>query len=82
MIHEEFWSLDWLNDFLSGNCLDLYSFFGVQTSVFIESRYHFILVSYHSVSFCPGMDFFCNWALSSRVTGETSGLSAPNVRII
>ena len=40
----------WLNDFLSGNLVVLYNFFGVQTSVFIQTWYN--------QSLCPGMEFF------------------------
>ena len=61
----------WLNNFLSGNVVSFYSFFGFQTSVFIQTRYN--------QSLCPGMEFFLEPKLSNRVTGETSG---PNARII
>lgn len=67
----------WLiNDFLSGHEVSFckVSVSGVGTSVFIQTRDHH--------SFCPGMELFCIWTLSIRVTGETSGLSAPNPRII
>ena len=61
----------WLiNDFLSGHVVSFckVSVNGVRTSVFIQTRDHH--------SFCPGMELFCIWTLSIRVTGETSGLSA------
>ena len=62
--------------------LVLYSFFGVQTSVFIQNYVAFGPLSRYHHSFCPGMEFFCNWTLSTSVTEETSALSAPNARVI
>ena len=62
--------------------LVLYSFFGVQTSVFIQNYVDFGRLSRYHHSFCPGMEIFCYWALSTSVTRETSVLSAPNARVI
>ena len=62
--------------------LVLYSFFGVQTSVFIQNYVDFGRLSRYHHSFCPGMEIFCYWTLSTSVTGETSVLSAPNARVI
>ena len=48
----------WLNDVLRGN---LVSFF-----ILWCSNFCFIQTWYHH-SFCLGMDFFCNWTLSTRL---------------
>ena len=64
-------------------CRVLRSFFGVQTSVFIQNYINFLTtVSLSHHSFCPDIEFFGHWALSTSVTRETSRLSASNVRII
>ena len=80
MIHEDFWSpIHWMNQFSQWlRSLVLYSFFGVQTSVFNQN--------YVDLDHCFSVSSFvlsrwgvcCNWTLSTSVTGETSGLSAPN----
>ena len=57
-------------------CLVLHSFFwSVQASIFIQNYIDFstTVSLYHHHS-------FCYWTLSTSVTGETSGLSAPNAR--
>ena len=66
-IHEDFW----LNDFLSGNVVS-FCRVSVVFKLLFPSRLG-IIIRFVQV---------WNWTLSTRVTGETSGLSAPNARII
>ena len=63
IIHEDFW----LNDFVSGNVVS-----------FLVSLV-FKLLSPSRLSIIIRFVQVWNWTLSTRVTGETSGLSAPNV---
>ena len=65
----------WLNDSLSGNLVSFY-IVSLVFKLLFSSRLGII------IRFVQVWNLFCNWTLSTRVTGETSELSASNARII
>ena len=73
--------IKWIN-FLSGYvvsfCIQVSLVSKLVFSTRITSRFWTTVSRYHQ-SFCPRRyGVFCKWTLSTRVTGETSGRSAPN----